>query len=141
MRKKEKEITEKSDIESVIRQAVVCRLGLSDNNMPYIVPMCFGYMDDTIYLHSSYKGMKANIIRENPNVCFEIDTDVELVEAENACDYGMKYKSVIGFGNATFVENADEKEKALSIIILYPTQTCACFFSFFCSFTFTYNYI
>jgi nitroimidazol reductase NimA-like FMN-containing flavoprotein (pyridoxamine 5'-phosphate oxidase superfamily) len=61
--------------------------------------------------------MKAGIIRKNPNVCFEIDTEVELAEAEKACDYGMKYRSVIGFGKASFIEDEDEKKDALAIVM------------------------
>jgi nitroimidazol reductase NimA-like FMN-containing flavoprotein (pyridoxamine 5'-phosphate oxidase superfamily) len=34
MRKKEKEITEKTAIEAVVRKSLVCRLGLSDGNTP-----------------------------------------------------------------------------------------------------------
>jgi len=45
MTKKEKEITDTSDIETVIAQTPVCRLGLSDGAAPYIVPLCFGYIE------------------------------------------------------------------------------------------------
>ena len=117
MRRKEKEITEKSAIEAVILQSIVCRLGLSDSNIPYIVPLCFGYQDGAIYVHGSLEGKKTDIIQRNPNVCFEFDINSEIEKAENACDWGMKYKSVIGFGKASFVKDVDEKRKAISIIM------------------------
>ena len=117
MRKKEKEITEESDIERIIRDSLFCRLGMVDGDTPYVVPLCFGYRDKTIYLHGSLKGKKTNALKKNPNVCFEFDVDIEIIEADNACDWGVKFKSVIGFGKAVFLEYSDEKHEALNIIM------------------------
>lgn len=41
MRKKDKEITDFSKIEKIIRTAAIYRLGMSDDGMPYIVPLNF----------------------------------------------------------------------------------------------------
>ena len=79
VRRKDQEITDKDVLESLLEKAMVCRIGLSDNNVPYIVPVCFGYADECIYVHSSSRGKKIDIIRRNDQVCFEIDVDVELV--------------------------------------------------------------
>ncbi len=117
MRRKEKEIMKKSEIEAVIKKSLVCRLGLSDNNTPYIVPLCFGYKDNTLYVHGSLKGRKIDMIQKNQNVCFEFDIDTQIVEDENACKWAMKYRSVIGFGKALFLKEPDEKQKALEIIM------------------------
>ncbi len=117
MRRKEKEITEKSEIEAVIHKSIVCRVGLSDDNIPYIVPVCFGYQANTIYIHGSLEGRKINILQKNQNVCFEFDINTEIVENENACKWGMKYQSVIGFGKAFFLKEPDDKLRALNIIM------------------------
>ncbi len=117
MRRKEKEITEKSKIEAVIRKSGVCRIGLSNDNIPYIVPMCFGYQDNSIYVHGSLKGKKIDILKKNQNVCFEFDINTEIVEDENDCEWGMKYQSVIGYGKALFIKKPEDKRKALNIIM------------------------
>ena len=117
MRKKEKEITEKSKIEAVIHKAIICRVGMTDENIPYIVPLCFGYRDNTIYVHGSSEGRKISILKKNQNICFEFDINTEIVEAENACGWGMKYQSVIGFGKASFIDNPEQKRHALNIIM------------------------
>jgi len=117
MRRSEKEITDKSAIEAIINASLVCRLALSDGNQPYIVPLSFGYQDKTLYFHSAREGKKIDIINKNNCVCFEFDLNTEIIEAEKACKWGMKYQSVIGFGKAVLVENIVEKEKALNIII------------------------
>ncbi len=117
MRRSEKEVKEKTEIEAIIREAVVCRLAMSENGRPYIVPLNFGYKDNTLFFHGAKEGKKVDILKKNPNVCFEFDIGAATVQAEDACFWGMKFKSVIGFGKASFVEDEKEKEKALTIIM------------------------
>ena len=117
MRRSEKEITDKSAIEAIINTSLVCRLALSDGDQPYIVPLSFGYQDRTLYFHSALEGKKIDIIKINNRICFEFDVNTEIIEAEKACKWGMKYQSVIGFGRAVLVENIQEKQKALNIIM------------------------
>jgi nitroimidazol reductase NimA-like FMN-containing flavoprotein (pyridoxamine 5'-phosphate oxidase superfamily) len=109
--------TDRDVIESIIRQAVACRIGLCDGGQPYVVPVCFGYADGVLYFHSSAKGRKVDILRRNNAVCVEFDVDQEIVKAERACGWSIKYRSVIGFGEASFVEEAEEKRRALDVIM------------------------
>ena len=116
MRRKEKEITDKAEIESIIKQSAVCRLAMSDGEGPYIVPLCFGYLEDVLYLHSAKAGKKIEMLKQNDAVCFEFDIATEVTTGKTACDWGMQYRSVIGFGKASFVEDLEEKRKALETI-------------------------
>ncbi len=117
MRRSEKEITDESAMEAIIHASLVCRLALSDGNQPYIVPLCFGYQNRTLYFHSALEGKKIDILKKNNRICFEFDVNSEIIKAEKACKWGMKYQSVIGFGKAVLVENIAEKKKALNIIM------------------------
>lgn len=117
MRRSEKEITDKSAIEAVIEQAKVCRLGLVDDGQPYLVPLCFGYQDEVLYFHSALEGRKIDIIKKSPKACFEVDVDVKVVEAKEACGWSVKYKSVIGFGKVSLIEKPAEKKEAFALIM------------------------
>jgi nitroimidazol reductase NimA-like FMN-containing flavoprotein (pyridoxamine 5'-phosphate oxidase superfamily) len=117
MRRKDKEITDRQQLDSIIERAIVCRLGLSQGGKPYIVPLCFGYDGDSIYFHSALEGRKLDILRENNNVCFEIEGDINLVDADKACNWTIRYKSVIGFGKAHIVNDPDSIHKALDVIM------------------------
>jgi len=117
MRKKKREITDKSVLEQLLMQARICRLGLYDGKWPYVVPVNIGYNAGHLYFHSSRKGKKMEILRDNPNVCFEVDSDVEMVTGELPCDYTTNYKSVIGFGTAVVIEDEAEKLDGLRIIM------------------------
>lgn len=119
MRRKEREIESREEIEVIIGKALVCRLGMADENGPYIVPLSFGYTGDSLYFHSAKEGRKIDILRKNNRVCFEMDAAGEMVKGERACDWGMKYKSVIGFGKAAFIEDAELKKAALDAIMAH----------------------
>jgi nitroimidazol reductase NimA-like FMN-containing flavoprotein (pyridoxamine 5'-phosphate oxidase superfamily) len=117
--------TDKGTIESIIRRASVCRVGMSADGQPYIVPVCFGYDDGTLYFHSATAGRKLDVLRKNNAVCVEFDVDCEVVKAENACKWGIKYRSVIGFGKVLFVDGVEEKRKALDMIVAhYGGESC-----------------
>jgi nitroimidazol reductase NimA-like FMN-containing flavoprotein (pyridoxamine 5'-phosphate oxidase superfamily) len=116
MRRKEKEITDRTEIESVIKQSQVCRLAMVDGNAPYLVPLCFGYSDGVLYFHSAKEGKKIDILRQNKSVCFEFDIVNGVSTGKTACDWGISYRSVIGFGKAVILENPEEKRGALEII-------------------------
>lgn len=117
MRKKEKEIRDEDTIQYVIKRATVCRIGLSENKVPYIVPMNFGYKDNCLYFHSAREGKKIDMIRRNNNVCFEFDVDNEIVKGEDPCGWSMNYYSIIGFGKAYLLEGFEEKRRALDTIM------------------------
>ena len=70
----------------MLTRAQVLRIGLCHNNVPYVLP-----------------------------VCFEPDLDVEIVQADSACDWAVEYRSLIGFGKAFIVEDYEDKIEALNI--------------------------
>ncbi|KYC53354.1 MAG: Pyridoxamine 5'-phosphate oxidase [Candidatus Methanofastidiosum methylothiophilum] len=117
MNRKDREISDLRIIEEILCKSKVLRLALCNNNFPYIVPLNFGYKDNHIYIHSSKKGMKIDMLKKNNNVAFEVDTNHELLISDKACGYSMKYESVIGFGKAFLIENNEEKKEALDIIM------------------------
>jgi nitroimidazol reductase NimA-like FMN-containing flavoprotein (pyridoxamine 5'-phosphate oxidase superfamily) len=119
MRRKDREITNKAEIEAVLKKAFVCHLGLADGDQPYVVPMNYGYEDGHIYLHGAAEGRKIDTIRKNSKVCFEMETfQPEIVKGgDQPCDWGTAFRSVIGFGTARLLEDPEEKIRALSIIV------------------------
>ena len=117
MRRKDKEIRDDAEIESILKEAIVCRLALCDGWRPYIVAMCFGYAGRSLYLHSTKEGKKIDIMKRNPEVCFEIDVGVDLIRSDSPCKFGMKYKSVVGSGVAHMIDDMEKKSYALNCIM------------------------
>jgi hypothetical protein len=111
--------TDKDVIEPIIQQATVCRVAMSDEDRPYVVPVSFGYEDGTLYFHSSAEGKKVDILRKNNTVCVEFEADQEIAKAASVCSWDVRYRSVIGFGRAFFVEDVEEKRRALDAIVAH----------------------
>jgi nitroimidazol reductase NimA-like FMN-containing flavoprotein (pyridoxamine 5'-phosphate oxidase superfamily) len=111
--------TDMDTIESIIRSASVCRIALSDDGQPYVLPVCFGYADNTLYFHSAPRGRKLDILGKNNAVCCEFDVDQEIVPAEDACAWSVRYRSVVAFGRAFVVEDLEEQRQALDVILAH----------------------
>lgn len=117
MRRKDKEVTDETLIATVLAEATICHLGMVDEGRPYVVAMNFGVGENCLYFHSAAEGRKIDILRRNPQVCFQMETRTEPVSGPNACNYSMQYLSVVGYGMASFVEDADDKRRALDGIM------------------------
>jgi len=121
MRKTEREITERGELESVIMRAEVCRLGLVDQGEPYIVPLNFGYRNGVLYFHCAREGRKLDIIRRNPRVCFELESDVHLLPGERPCQWTSSFRSVIGWGSGTVVLDEAGVKEGLEVLMEHYT--------------------
>ena len=119
MRRTAREITDIVEIESLLNEAPVCRIGLADGGEPYIVPVCFGYSAGRIYLHSALSGKKIMMLEKNPQCCFEVDLYESIIRSERSCAWGVRYKSVIGFGRACIVSENKEKQQGLNCIMCH----------------------
>lgn len=117
---KNRVIALKEEVERIIRQCEVCNLAMIDpDNAPYVIPMNFGYANDTVYLHSSRTGKKVDILKKNNRVSLSFSTDHELrwQSEKVACSYSMRYRSVLASGRVEFIEDMQEKVDALNVIM------------------------
>ena len=125
MTKRELQITELNEIKAILDRAKVLHLGLAVDNEPYVVPMNYGYTMEgdklTLYLHSALQGKKLDMMKANSRVFFELDCDWEPFEGEKPCQYGLAYSSVMGRGEASLVEDVEEKMHAMTVLM--KTQT------------------
>jgi len=123
MRRKEREITDRKEMDEIIRSAKLMRIALVDGNMPFLVPVFYGFDGTSLYFHSAKVGTKIEIIKRNNNICFEISIDHGVIESEEPCDFEARHRTVIGIGKAVFVEEETEKIKALDLIVAQFTDT------------------
>lgn len=113
-------IEEKENLEQIIKESSVCSVGIIDKNgLPYVFPMNFGYVDDTLYLHSGNEGIVVESLLKNPNICITFCTDMQLAyhNKEVACSYRLKASSVICRGRVVFIEDLEKKTEAMNILM------------------------
>jgi hypothetical protein len=89
-------------IEDLLQNQVIGRIGCNADGITYIVPVTYVYDGINIYAHSSM-GLKIDIMRKNPEVCFEVD------EIRNM----VNWQSVIVWGRFEELTSAGDKEMAL----------------------------
>ena len=125
MRRKDREILETEQIEKVIHSCHCCRIGFYDNGSIYIVPLNFGYEKNgekrCFYFHGALTGRKIDLIQTGLPVGFEMDTNYQLNEAEHACGFSARFQSIVGTGNVSFIDTANEKVHALKQIMCHNT--------------------
>ena len=127
MRRKDREIKDTEDIINIVSRAKILHLGLIDKVYPYIVPLHYGYEFTggkfVFFMHCAGEGKKLELIRNNPNVCIELECDAEIVSGGDVpCRYGSLYSSFIGYGNAEIVSDEQEKIKGLKLLMKNQTD-------------------
>ena len=141
MRRKDREITGRENIEPILRACKTCRVAMIADGAPYVVPLNFGYTWDddgrlvkvegdpenpfdglTLYFHSGLKGKKIDALRADPRVCFELDTEQGVTgEGDIACRYSFAFSSIVGYGSMEFAKTPDEKRKGFDVIMQHQT--------------------
>jgi nitroimidazol reductase NimA-like FMN-containing flavoprotein (pyridoxamine 5'-phosphate oxidase superfamily) len=117
---KNKAITEKKEILDIIKRSQWCHLAMTDAaGKPYVIPLNFGFREDVIYMHGAQEGKKIEALKKNPEVCvnFSIDHLLRYQSEQVACSWSMKYRSVLCYGRAEFIEDPEEKTAALHVIM------------------------
>ncbi|MDP8200535.1 MAG: pyridoxamine 5'-phosphate oxidase family protein [Candidatus Tenebribacter burtonii] len=100
----------------IITKTQVCYLGMSKGNLPYVLPINFGFHDNTIYFHCALKGEKIEILKDNPNICLVFNIDNKLINNVPQDDWSIYYKSVIVYGKIQFIKDITEKQEAINIM-------------------------
>lgn len=86
-------------IERLLHEQVVGRIGCHAHGSTYIVPITYAYDGANVVGHSA-EGRKIQMMRDNPNVCFEVDALTDMAN----------WQSVIAWG--AFQELSGEEAKA-----------------------------
>jgi nitroimidazol reductase NimA-like FMN-containing flavoprotein (pyridoxamine 5'-phosphate oxidase superfamily) len=94
-----------SEIETLLHSQVVGRMGCHADNLTYVVPISYAY-DGTYIYTRTFEGMKVNIIRKSPEVCFQVDDMHDLAN----------WQSVIAWGTVEELSGKEQCGKALEIL-------------------------
>ncbi len=112
-------VEKREEIDEIIKACQTCYLAMSDENMPYVLPMNFALEGDTVILHSAQEGRMWETIKKNPQVCINWTLGEELAwqDVQVGCSYRVKSKSVNVEGRVEFIDDFDEKYRCLSLLM------------------------
>ena len=126
MRRKDREVTDPSQMEAILDAAKICRLGIHDcaTAAPYVVPLNYGYewlegegRTLRLVFHSAPVGRKYALLQASPRVGFELDANFALVPGDTACRFGCFFQSIIGWGTVRFLEEEMQKRQAIDLLM------------------------
>lgn len=121
MRRKDREVTDFKINLEIIDECNIIRIGLADGDFPYIVPLNFAYTVSgkqiEFYVHGAMAGRKYELMKKNKKCSFEMDIPLEMDCMVEKKDVTMRYKSVMGTADITFLEG-EEKQNAIDNIIM-----------------------
>jgi nitroimidazol reductase NimA-like FMN-containing flavoprotein (pyridoxamine 5'-phosphate oxidase superfamily) len=63
---------DRGEVEQILHQQQIGRLGVAGDGRVHIFPVTYGYDGEFIYCVSQL-GLKVRLMRENPDVCFEVE--------------------------------------------------------------------
>jgi nitroimidazol reductase NimA-like FMN-containing flavoprotein (pyridoxamine 5'-phosphate oxidase superfamily) len=93
-------------IETILRHQIIGHLACHANDLTYVVPISYAYENGYVYGHTE-EGMKINMMRQNPKVCFEV------YRMENMGNW----QCVVGWGSYEEIADEAERETALKILL------------------------
>ncbi len=64
MRRHDKEISTRREIDEIIRAALVCRIAFANGDEPYVVPISFGYDGKALFIHTATTRAKDRVHRK-----------------------------------------------------------------------------
>ena len=125
-RRADREVTEPQQIDAIIATCKIVSLAYTDAEGITIVPLNFGYVFDaefnhlTLYFHGSATGRKMDAVKAANNalpMAFEMATDCEVVEGRTLCNWGEAFKSIVGNGTASIIDDLDEARQGLALLM------------------------
>jgi nitroimidazol reductase NimA-like FMN-containing flavoprotein (pyridoxamine 5'-phosphate oxidase superfamily) len=113
----EREVFDRTAINALLDNQYVAHVGFidQDNGLPFVIPMGVARDNDRILLHGSTGSRMMRQIAQGINLCVTVTQLNAIVVARSAFNSSMNYESVMIFGVARVLEDA-EKDIALERI-------------------------
>lgn len=114
-------------IRSFLQEVKIGHISTSWDGQPFIIPSMFWFDEKNhqIIFHSNIAGRIRSNIERNPKVCLEASEMGNLLPSNVALEFSLQYRSVIVFGAAQILTEAEETRRALYNLIkkYFPTMT------------------
>lgn len=104
---------DRATVHAILDAALVAHVGFVDGGRPMVIPMIFGRIGDTIYLHGAKATRIIKRIGETAPLCLTVTHVDGLVVARSAFHHSLNYRSAVVHGTARHVTDRQEHERAL----------------------------
>jgi len=131
MRRADREVTDPERIAAIIDGCDIVDMAYTDAEGLTIVPLNFGYEYDrtdgrlVLWMHSAARGRKLDAIRAAGNrlpVAFTMRADCEVIEGRTTCNWGESFKSIVGNGVASIIDDMEERRRGLRLLMAHQAH-------------------
>jgi nitroimidazol reductase NimA-like FMN-containing flavoprotein (pyridoxamine 5'-phosphate oxidase superfamily) len=102
---------------AILDEALICHVGFSTGDSPFVTPMTYARIGDTLYLHGAAGNRMLRALEDGAPACVAVTLLDGLVLARSAFHHSMNYRSVMLFGRPERVEDPDEKRAAVTALL------------------------
>jgi nitroimidazol reductase NimA-like FMN-containing flavoprotein (pyridoxamine 5'-phosphate oxidase superfamily) len=104
-------------IHAILDAALIAHVGFSTNAQPFVIPMLYARDGDALLLHGSIASRLINALGAGVPACISVTIVDGLVLARSHFHHSVNYRSVVAFGTAKLIADADAKVAALACFV------------------------
>ena len=113
---REKAHYDRATVHAILDAGLVAHVAFVQEGAPVIVPMIYGRVDETLYLHGARKARVIRLLERSDRACLNVTLLDGIVLARSAFNSSMNYRSVTVFGTPQLVDDHDARIEALRVI-------------------------
>ena len=114
-------------IRAFLRAAKVGHIASAQAGQPFLNPTTFWFdeANHQIIFHSNMTGRIRSNVENNPRVCLEVSELGRMLPSNVALEFSLQFRSVIVFGTARLITDADEARRVMYGLIhkYFPAMT------------------
>jgi hypothetical protein len=104
---------DRDTVYGILDEGFICHVGFVIDDQPFVIPTGYARVDDKLLIHGSQASRMLRMLTNGVDACVTVTLVDGLVLARSAFHHSINYRSVVVFGRATLVDNAEEKKSAL----------------------------
>jgi len=116
-RKKERGSHDRSVVNAILDEGLLCHVGISVDGTPFVMPMAYARIGDALYLHGATGNRMLRHMAQGAEVCVTVTLLDGLVLARSAFHHSMNFRSVVLLGTTVRVDDDDEKRRATTALL------------------------
>jgi nitroimidazol reductase NimA-like FMN-containing flavoprotein (pyridoxamine 5'-phosphate oxidase superfamily) len=113
VREPQRAVYDRETIYKILDEGFVCHVGFTSDGQTFVIPTMYARVGDLLYFHGSAASRMLRGVGAGLSVCITVTLADGLVLARSVFNHSMNYRSVVALGNASIVDEPDEKLDAL----------------------------
>ena len=120
-RAKERGSYDKETVFSILDAGKICDVGFAVDNQPFVIPMAYARVGETIVLHGSVASRLAKLLANGIPACVTVTHLDGLVLARSPFSHSLNFRSVVAFGSARLINDPQQKLEAMDQLVEFLT--------------------